>query len=147
MAGICFYSLNLFLTGAVLYWRMVEVSNELIYTLMLEIQREVAATHADQQAIRDELANLNDTVRSLARSNVSIKRDVATLRDSVTILTVAVDEHPPAHVQPPTWESYRRNVSLSGAVLHWRHGRENGQPDAETTGRDARRDADRLWQG
>ena len=76
---------------------MIAVTNELIYALMLEIQAEQKTMQAGIEAIRDELASLNDTVRSLARSNVSIKRDVAALKDSVTILTVAVDEHPPAH--------------------------------------------------
>jgi hypothetical protein len=60
--------------------------------------KRVDAVLAGQDAIRVELANLNETVRSLARSQVSIQRDIATLKDRVTVLSVAVDEHPPAHV-------------------------------------------------
>ncbi len=53
---------------------------------------------AGQEAIRAELASLNETVRSLARSQVAMQRDITTLKDRITILTAAVDEHPPAHV-------------------------------------------------
>jgi hypothetical protein len=65
---------------------------------MLEIQREQNALHAGQEAIRDELASLNDTVRAMARSQVTIQRDIASLKDRVIILTAAVDEHPSTHV-------------------------------------------------
>jgi hypothetical protein len=77
---------------------MVAVTLELIHTLMLEIQREQNALHGGQEAIRDELASLNDTVRAMARSQVTMQRDIASLKDRVIILTAAVDEHPPAHV-------------------------------------------------
>lgn len=54
---------------------MVAVTPELIYELMLEIQREQRAaeqqraadqkaTHAEMEAIRDQLATLNNTVRN-----------------------------------------------------------------------------------
>ena len=80
---------------------MAEISNELIYKLMLDIQSEQKAMRADMQAgddaIRAELATLNETVRALAKSNVSIQRDISTLKDRVTILTVAVDEGPHTH--------------------------------------------------
>jgi predicted nucleic acid-binding Zn-ribbon protein len=68
---------------------MVEVSNELIYTLMLEIQREQNAFQAGQEAIRDELSNLNDSMRAMARSQVAMQRDLKALNDRVTALTVA----------------------------------------------------------
>lgn len=51
-----------------------------------------------QDAMRAELATLNETVRAIARSQVSMQRDLKALNDRVTVLTVAVDEHPPAHV-------------------------------------------------
>jgi len=77
---------------------MIEVTNELIYTLMLEIQREQNALHAGQEAIRDELAGLNDTVRAMARSQVAMQRDLKTLNDGVSFLTIAAsdDDRPPA---------------------------------------------------
>jgi hypothetical protein len=62
------------------------------------VLKRVEDVLAGQDAIRAELAALNETVRSLARSNVSIQRDVAALKDRMNILAVAVDEHPPAHV-------------------------------------------------
>jgi prefoldin subunit 5 len=70
---------------------MVEVSLEMVL-------KRVEDVLAGQDAIRAELASLNETVRSLARSQVTMQRDIATLKDRVTILTAAVDEHPPAHV-------------------------------------------------
>jgi hypothetical protein len=62
------------------------------------VLKRVDAVLAGQDAIRAELANLNETVRSLARSQVAMQRDIATLKDRVIVLTAAVDEHPPAHV-------------------------------------------------
>jgi hypothetical protein len=53
---------------------------------------------AGQDAMRAELAGLNETVRTLARSQVTMQRDIATLKDRVIILTAAIDDHPPAHV-------------------------------------------------
>jgi predicted nucleic acid-binding Zn-ribbon protein len=83
---------------------MVEVTNELIYKLMLEMQAEQKAMRGDiqtlqagQEAVRDELANLNDTTRALAKSNVSIRREISELKDRMTILSVAVDEGPHTH--------------------------------------------------
>jgi hypothetical protein len=60
--------------------------------------KRVDAVLSGQDAIRAELAALNETVRSLARSQVSMQRDIHTLKDRVTVLSVAVDEHPPAHI-------------------------------------------------
>ena len=51
-----------------------------------------------QDAIRAELVSLHETVRSLARSQVSMQRDLATFKDRITILSVAVEDHPPAHI-------------------------------------------------
>jgi len=83
---------------------MAEVTNELIYKLMLDIQAEQKATRADmqamqagQEAIRDELATLNDTARALAKSNVSIRREISELKDRMTILSVAVEDGPHTH--------------------------------------------------
>ena len=60
--------------------------------------KRVEAVMTGQDAIRAELASLNETVRTLARSQVSMQRDIAALKDRVTVLTVAVDDHSPAHV-------------------------------------------------
>jgi hypothetical protein len=56
-------------------------------------------------SLRADLATLTETVRTLARSDVTIQRgmaamqrDMVVLKDRMTILTVAGDEHPPAHV-------------------------------------------------
>lgn len=48
-------------------------------------------------ALHSELAELKETVRSLSRSQVTMQRDIASLKDRVIVLTAAIDEHPPAH--------------------------------------------------
>jgi hypothetical protein len=53
------------------------------------VLKRVDAVLAGQDAIRAELASLNETVRSLARSQVSMQRDIATLKDRVIVLTAA----------------------------------------------------------
>jgi hypothetical protein len=68
---------------------------DLVLVKLSELRDEMQAGFA---SIRAELATLNDTVRSLAKSNVSIQREISRLNDRVTILTVAIDDHPPAHV-------------------------------------------------
>jgi hypothetical protein len=58
------------------------------------VLKRVDAVLAGQDAIRAELATLNETVRSLARSQVSMQRDIATLKGRVIVLIAAVDEPP-----------------------------------------------------
>jgi hypothetical protein len=62
------------------------------------VLKRVDSVLTGQDAIRAELASLNETIRAMARSQVTMQRDIATLKDRVTILTAAVDEHPPVHV-------------------------------------------------
>jgi hypothetical protein len=62
------------------------------------VLKRVDAVLTGQDAIRAELASLNETVRTLARSQVTMQRDIATLKDRVIILTAAIDDNPPAHV-------------------------------------------------
>ena len=53
---------------------------------------------ADETFIGGRGDPTSETVRTLGRSQITMQRDFATLKDRVTVLTVAVDEHPPAHV-------------------------------------------------
>ena len=62
------------------------------------VLKRVDAVLTGQEAIRAELSSLNETVRTLARSQVTMQRDIATLKDRVIVLTAAIDEHPPAHI-------------------------------------------------
>jgi hypothetical protein len=66
------------------------------------ILKQLAMLREDMQAgfgaIHAELATLNESVRSLSRSNVTIQRDLTQLKDRVIILTTAIDEHPPSHI-------------------------------------------------
>ena len=62
------------------------------------VLKRVDAVLAGQDAMRAELASLDQTMRSLARSQIAMQRDIASLKDRVIVLTAAVDEHPPAHV-------------------------------------------------
>ena len=70
---------------------MGDVSLEMIWKRLEEIQ-------TDLKGLRADVADLKDTVRSLAKSNVSIQREISRLNDRVNILTVAVDDNPPAHI-------------------------------------------------
>jgi hypothetical protein len=62
------------------------------------VLKRVDTVLSRQDGILAELATLNETVRAMARSQVTMQRDIATLKDRVVILTAAIDEHPPAHV-------------------------------------------------
>jgi hypothetical protein len=65
---------------------MVEVTNELIYTLMLEIQGE-------QKAMRAEQDILTHKVGTVAAGMVSINKRLDDLDASTRLIAVAVDEH------------------------------------------------------
>jgi hypothetical protein len=52
---------------------------------------------AEVKAMRGELTDLAETVRTLARSQVVMQRDIGALKDRVTILTVAFGDEPPLH--------------------------------------------------
>jgi predicted nucleic acid-binding Zn-ribbon protein len=81
---------------------MGKITLELIYRQMQAGQDELKIELA---ALRADIADLKQTVHSLARSDVTIQRsmeamhrDITALKDRVIILTAAIDEHPPAHV-------------------------------------------------
>ena len=70
---------------------MGEISLEMVWKRLEEMQ-------ADLKAVRIDVADLKDTVRSFAKSNLSMQREISRLNDRVTILTAAIDEHPPSHI-------------------------------------------------
>jgi hypothetical protein len=70
---------------------MGDVSLDMVWKRLEEIQ-------TDLKAVRADVADLKETARVLAKTNVIIQRDLSTLKDRVTVLTVAFDEQPPAHV-------------------------------------------------
>lgn len=70
---------------------MGEISLEMIWKRLEDL-------HAGQEAMRGDLAELKDTVRSFAKTNLSMQREISRLNDRVTILTAAIDEHPPSHI-------------------------------------------------
>ena len=67
---------------------MGDISLDMIWKRLEEMQSEL-------KAVRAELSDLNDTVRAFAKSQVSMQREISRLNDRVTILTAAIDEHPP----------------------------------------------------
>lgn len=69
---------------------MGDVSLEMIWKRLDDIQAEL-------KAVRTEVADLNETVRAFAKSQISMQREISRLNDRVTILTAAIDEHPPTH--------------------------------------------------
>jgi hypothetical protein len=62
------------------------------------VWKRLEEMQADLKALRVDVADLKETARVLAKADVIIQRDLATLKDRVTILTVAFGEQPPAHV-------------------------------------------------
>lgn len=76
---------------------MVEVTNELIYKLMLEIQAEQKAMRADtqveQKAMRDEQKELALKVGTIADAMVSVNKRLDDLTTTTRLIAVAVDDH------------------------------------------------------
>jgi hypothetical protein len=76
---------------------VAEVSNELIYKLMLDIQGEQRALRADIEAsfadTRAEQEALNAKVGTIASAMVSINKQLDDLTTSNRLVAVAVDEH------------------------------------------------------
>jgi hypothetical protein len=65
---------------------MVEVSNELIYKLMLEIQAELKDVRAEQQVTSAKIG-------TMAASMVSMSKQIEDLTTSTRLIAVAVDDH------------------------------------------------------
>jgi predicted nucleic acid-binding Zn-ribbon protein len=65
---------------------MVEVTNELIYKLMLEIQ-------AEQKTMRAEQKELALKVGTIADAMVSVNKRLDDLTTSTRLIAVAVDDH------------------------------------------------------
>jgi chromosome segregation ATPase len=76
---------------------MAEVSNELIYKLMLDIQAEQKALRANIEAsfadTRAEQDALSAKVGTIASAMVSINKQLDDLTTSSRLIAVAVDEH------------------------------------------------------
>ena len=70
---------------------MGDVGLGMIGKRLEDIQTELKAMHG-------EMSDLNDTVRAFAKSQISMRREISRLNDRVTILTAAIDEHPPTHI-------------------------------------------------
>lgn len=78
--------------------RMGEISLDMIWKRLEEMQ-------ADLKDVRLQFDRTNENISAIARTLVTVQRDIrvvhrdlSDLKDRVTVLTVAVDEHPPAHV-------------------------------------------------
>ncbi|HTV28233.1 MAG TPA: hypothetical protein VMF32_10675 [Xanthobacteraceae bacterium] len=76
---------------------MGDVSLEMIWKRLEQLQTGQDAIRAELKDVRAEIADLNETVRAFAKSQISMQRDISRLNDRVTILTAAIDEHPPTH--------------------------------------------------
>ena len=76
---------------------MAEVSNELIYKLMLDIQAEQKAIRANMERgfadIRAEQEALSAKVGTIADSMVSMRKQMDDQTTSTRLIAVAVDEH------------------------------------------------------
>jgi chromosome segregation ATPase len=72
---------------------MAEISNELIYKLMLEIQAEQKAMRADIAAVRQEQTRTNEKLDAQSTTLVGIRRDLHRMQSEVATLLSAVDDH------------------------------------------------------
>jgi outer membrane murein-binding lipoprotein Lpp len=76
---------------------MAEVTNELIYKLMLEIQAEQkamrAAIHAEQEVLTAKVGTLAEGMVSMRKQIDGLRDDVHALRTDVQMIAIAVDQH------------------------------------------------------
>ena len=72
---------------------MTEVSNELIYKLMLEIQAEQKAARAGQEAIQTELTAVREGQNVLASGMVSMRKQMDDLITGTRLIALSVDDH------------------------------------------------------
>jgi predicted RNase H-like nuclease (RuvC/YqgF family) len=72
---------------------MGDISLEMIWKRLEELQAGQAALHADLRDVRSELAILNDKVEGMAQTIIGIRRDVRSLQSEVATLSTAVDGH------------------------------------------------------
>jgi streptomycin 6-kinase len=75
---------------------------DLVLVKLGELRDEMQAGFA---SLREEQARTNASVAAMARTLVTVQRDIrllhrdlTDLKDRVTVLTIASDDHPPAHV-------------------------------------------------
>lgn len=112
------YTVSLLLTACILYCDVGEISLDMIWKRLEDIQ-------ADMLDVPNELGSTNENVAAIARSQVTMQRDIriihrdlGELKDPVTVLTVAVDDHPtsnPAHSSTPPAFSADRQRPLGTA--------------------------------
>ena len=72
---------------------MGEISLDMIWKRLDEMQADQKATRADNAAVRGELAAINEKMGGMATTLVGIQRDIRGLQGTVATLGVAVDEH------------------------------------------------------
>jgi hypothetical protein len=77
---------------------MGEISLDMIWKRLEELHGEVVAVRQEQARTNESVAAIARTLVSVQRDIRSIQRDISGLKDRVTVLTIAVDDHPPAHV-------------------------------------------------
>ena len=70
---------------------MGDVSLEMIWKRLEELQAGQAALHVDLRDVRSEFATLNDKVEGMAQTIIGIRRDVRSLQSEVATLSTAVD--------------------------------------------------------
>jgi septal ring factor EnvC (AmiA/AmiB activator) len=72
---------------------MGDVSLEMIWRRLDDIQVELKAVHVEQTATRQEISHLNKKVDGQASTLVGIRREMRELRNDVGMLLAAVDDH------------------------------------------------------
>jgi hypothetical protein len=73
--------------------QMGEISLDMIWKRLEEVQAEQAAMHTEIKAARTDLTVTNEKIGGIATTLVGIQRDIRSLQATVTTLGVAVDDH------------------------------------------------------
>jgi hypothetical protein len=72
---------------------MGEISLDMIWKRLEEMQADLKATRTDIAGVRTDLAAVNEKMGGMATTLVGVQRDVRSLQGTVATLGVAVDDH------------------------------------------------------
>ena len=76
---------------------MENVSLDMIWRRLDDMQGELKAIREEQVRTNEHIAAMARTLVIVQRDIRGLQRDISGLKDRVTVLSVAVDEHPPSH--------------------------------------------------
>jgi peptidoglycan hydrolase CwlO-like protein len=72
---------------------MVEITNELIFQVLKEVQSGQTALRAEVTELRGEVSVINRKLGVVAENLNSMRQDLHKLQNDVQVIALAVDEH------------------------------------------------------